>query len=144
MVEETGTVTKVHGEMAKVLVPKKTACEGCSVEGACESTAEGMEIDAFNPVHAREGQRVRVHMAPREYLKGSLLVYGFPLVLFIAGTIVGKIIGDNHFREANSDLIAAITGFMLLVLSLACVRMWSKKMETGSGHRPVIEEIVNE
>ncbi|GBD97088.1 MAG TPA: hypothetical protein ENG83_08665 [Nitrospirae bacterium] len=142
MEEETGTVTKVYGLMAKVLVHKKSSCEGCGVQGACQSTAEGMEIEALNPVQAREGQKVKILVKPDEYLKGSMLVYGLPLVFFIAGSILGKIIGEEYFKGISSDLIAAIAGFSALILSLAGVRVLIMKAEKKSGYKPVIEEIL--
>lgn len=142
MVEETGIVTKIEGNMAKVLVQKKSACDGCSIQGACQSTSEGMEIEALNAAHAREGQRVKILLTPRDYLKGTMIVYGLPLVLFITGAIIGKNIGEEYFKEINSDLVAAIAGFIALALSLAGVRIWSKKMESKTEYNPVIEEII--
>ncbi len=143
MVEETGTVTKVEGNMAKVLVQKKSACDSCSVQGACTSTPQGMEIEALNAVHAKEGQRVKVLMAPQEYLKGSLIVYGLPLIVFIAGAIIGKNIGEEHFKEIDSDIVAAIAGFASLILSFIGVRIWSSRIETKAEYKPVIEEIID-
>jgi sigma-E factor negative regulatory protein RseC len=142
MVEETGIVTKVHGNMASVLVQKKSSCDGCSVQGACESTAEGMEMDALNPVHASEGQKVKVSITSQAYLKGSMIVYGLPLVIFIAGAIMGKNIGEDYFKDMNSDLVAAITGFSALILSLLGVKAWSKRAESRTELKPVIEEII--
>ncbi|MBI4682220.1 MAG: SoxR reducing system RseC family protein [Nitrospirae bacterium] len=144
MVEETGIITKVDGNMAKVLVQKKSACDGCSVEGACKSTPEGVEIEALNAVHAKVGQRVKILMTPRDYLKGTIIVYGLPLVVFIAGAIFGKNIGEEYFRDINSDIAAACTGFVFLALSLIGVRIWSKKMESDAEYNPVIEEIIKE
>ena len=142
MLEETGIVTKVEGNMARVLVQKKSACDGCSVEGACKSTPEGMEIEALNAVHAKVGQRVKIMMTTGEYLKGTMIVYGIPLIIFIAGAILGKNIGEKYFTDMNSDMIAAVTGFVSLVLSLAGARLWSRKMESRAEYKPVIEEIM--
>jgi len=142
MLEETGIVTKVDGNMAMVLVQKKSACDGCSVEGACKATPEGMEIEALNAVHAKVGQRVKILMTPGEYLKGTIIVYGIPLIVFIAGAIFGKNIGEKYFTDMNSDIIAAITGFVSLLLSLAAARIWSRKRESKAEYKPVIEEII--
>lgn len=143
MVEETGIVTKIDGNMAKVLVQKKSACDGCGMQGTCQSTPEGMEIEALNAVHAKEGQRVKILMTPRDYLKGTMIVYGLPLVVFITGAIIGKNIGEGYLKDMNSDLVAAVTGFIALALSLAGVRIWSKKMESNAEYNPVIEEIID-
>ncbi len=142
MLEETGIVTKIDGNMARVLVQKKSACDGCSVEGACKATPEGMDIEALNAVHAKVGQRVKILMTPRDYLKGTMIVYGLPLVVFIAGAIFGKNIGEEYLKGMNSDLIAAIAGFIALAVSLAGVRIWSKRMELRTEYKPVIEEII--
>lgn len=142
MVEETGIVSKVKDGMATVLVQRKSSCEGCTMAGSCEFTPEGMEIEALNPVHAREGQKVQVLMAPQEYLRGSLIVYGIPLVLFVAGAIIGKNIGEEYFRDIDSDLIAAITAFATLILSLLGIKLWSRKVESNTEYKPVIEKII--
>jgi sigma-E factor negative regulatory protein RseC len=142
MVEETGTVIQVEGDIARVLVQKKSACDGCSAQGACKTTDAGMEIEAVNAARAKEGQTVKVMMGPQQYLKGSIMIYGIPLVLFIAGAIAGKNLGDTYLSQYNSDLIAACTGFLFLFLSFLGVRIWSRRLESSVENRPVIEKIV--
>ena len=115
MIEEIGIVVKTEGDLARVTVQKRGACEGCTAKGACESTSEGMEIEALNPVHAKEGQTVKVLLQAETYLKGSMIIYGLPLVLFITGAIVGKNIGESYFLNTSSDIIAAIFGFGSLI-----------------------------
>ncbi len=142
MIEEIGIVTKTDGFTAKVAVQKKGTCEGCAAQGACETTEGGMEIEALNPVDAKEGQTVRILINPRTYLKGTMLVYGIPLAALIAGAIVGKNIGEKFFRETSSDLIAAIAGFGAFVLSFLIIKIWTHKFETKTEYKPVIEEII--
>ena len=143
MIEEIGIVVKTEGEIAKVSVKKRGACDGCTAKGACESTSEGMEIEALNPVHAREGQTVKVLLQAGTYLKGSMIVYGLPLVLFIAGAIAGKNIGEAYFLNTSSDFIAAIFGFAALIASLLAVKIWSRKLESKAESKPFIGEIIS-
>jgi len=143
MIEEIGVVMKTEGETARVAVQKRGACEGCTAKGACESTSDGMEIEALNPVHAKEGETVKVMLQAGTYLKGSIIVYGLPLVLFIAGAIAGKNIGDAYFPNSSSDLVAAIFGFISLIASLIAVKIWSRKLESNAEYKPVIAEIIN-
>lgn len=142
MVEETGIVKKVDGLTAIVLVQRKGACEGCVVKGACKTTDEGAEIEALNPVKAKVGQKVRLSMTSHSYLKGSMIVYGMPLVIFIAAAILGKNIGGKYLVEFNSDLIAAISAILSLIISYAGIRLWSMKAEKRSELQSVIEEII--
>ena len=142
MIEEIGIVVKTEGDLARVTVQKRGACEGCTAKGACESTSEGMEIEALNPVHAKEGQTVKVLLQAETYLKGSMIIYGLPLVLFITGAIVGKNIGESYFLNTSSDIIAAIFGFGSLIGSLIAVKIWSGKLESRAEYKPYIDEIV--
>lgn len=143
MVEETGLVTKIDGVMAKILVQKRGACEGCAVRGVCEPSEEGMEIEALNPVQAKVGQKVKVSIKPQAYLKGTIFVYGLPLLSFIAGVIIGKNIGETYFKEISSDLVSFILGFAAFIISFLIVKAWSKKIETKIEYKPIIEEILN-
>lgn len=143
MIEEIGIVIKTEGDKARVAVQKRGACEGCTAKGACESTSEGVEIEALNPVNAREGQTVKVLLHVETYLKGSMIVYGLPLVLFIAGAIAGKNIGEVYFAGYDSDLFAAIFGFASLIASLIAVKIWSGKLESKAESKPYIGEIVS-
>lgn len=144
MTEETGIVKKVDGIMAMVAVQKKDACDGCSAKDACSSTSdEEAVLEAINAAKAEVGQTVRISMKPMTYFKGTMLVYGMPLVLFLAGTITGQKIGEEYFIETSSELIAAITGFAALFISLLIIKIWSGKTESRKGSQPVIEEILN-
>ncbi len=144
MIEETGVVTKTDGAMAKVAVQKRGACEGCAVRGVCETSDDGMEIEAFNPVQAQIGQTVKIFIKPQTYLKGTIIVYGIPLSAFIAGVIIGKNIGERYFKTISSDLVSFIAGFSALILSFVIVKAWSKKVETKVEYKPVIEEVLHE
>ncbi len=144
MNEETGIVTKVEGIMAMVAVQKKDACDACSAKDACTSTSEEEALlEAINAAKAEVGQTVRISMKPMTYLKGTMLVYGLPLVLFLAGAVAGQKIGEEYFRETSSDLVAAVTGFASLFISLLIIKIWSGKTESRKGSQPVIEEILN-
>ncbi len=142
MIDETGVVTKTEGITAKILVQKKSSCENCGVASACKSSDNGMEIEALNPVQAKVGQTVKVSIKPQTYLKGTMLVYGIPLVALIAGAILGKNIGEIYFKGVNSDSIAALLGFAALIITFLVIYAWSKKAETKTEHKPVIEEIM--
>lgn len=143
MIEETGKVTAVNDTTAIILVQKKGACEGCAVSGICKPSEKGMEIEALNPIHAKKGQTVKISMRAQAYLKGTIVVYGFPLTAFIASAILGKNIGEKYFKEISSDTVSVILGFTALIASFLIVRVWSKKAETKKEYQPVIEEILS-
>ena len=140
--EEVGVVTETDGITAKVVVQKKGACEGCTT-GTCESTDNGMEIEAVNTIKAQPGQTVRVSIGAYSYLKSSMIAYGMPLVFFIGGTILGKDLGEKHLVGYNSDLTAAIAGFTALIISLFIIKLISGRLASKKEYRPYIEEIIS-
>ncbi len=142
MIEETGIVIKTDGITATVAVQKRGACEGCAAKGVCETTDAGMEVEALNPVHAKVGQTVEVSIKPRTYLKGSIIVYGFPLIAFVAGVIAGKDIGERYFKGIDSDIISVVLGFALLIISFLIIKVWSRQVESKEEYKPVIEKII--
>ncbi len=143
MIEEVGTVTKVEGVTALVAVKKKSSCDGCTAGGACKTTADGAEIEAINPIHAKEGQTVKLSMQPYTYLKGSMLIYGMPVVILITGAIIGKNIGEKYITGVDSDLVAAVLGFSCLLLSFIGIKIWSRNISSKTEYKPVIEEIIS-
>ncbi len=127
MIEETGVVTVTEGITARVKVQKRGACEGCTATGVCETSDDGMEINALNPVQAKVGQTVKVNIKPQSYLMGTMMVYGFPMIALIAGAIIGKNIGEKYFSGFDSDIIAAFLGFASLFITFLFVKNWSRK-----------------
>jgi sigma-E factor negative regulatory protein RseC len=142
MIEEQGVVIKTDGTIARILVQKRGACEGCAATGVCETSDEGMEIDALNSVNAKVGQKVKVSITSQTYLKGTLLIYGLPLVSLITGAIIGKNIGEEFITGINSDITAALLGFAAFIAVFLFIRGWIRKAETKTEYRPVIDEII--
>jgi sigma-E factor negative regulatory protein RseC len=142
-VEEIGFIKGVEGMMAVVSLPKKSACEGCSL-GVCKADEKYMEVRALNPLNARAGQKVRVVMKSYTYLKGSLIVYGIPALALIAGAVLGKEVFSPLLSESDPDIVSAITGFAAFMLSFVGIKVWSSRAEKKTEMRPVIEEILDE
>lgn len=141
--EEAGVVTSIKDNIAKVLVQRRSECEKCAATNICEPAGGGMEIEALNPIQAKVGQTVKIAIKPQAYLRGSIIIYGFPLIAFIAGAILGKNIGETYFKDVNSDVASAILGFISLIITFIIIKIWSKKAETRLEYKPVIEEILN-
>ncbi len=133
-------VKSVEGMIAKVVVERKSICDKCT-EGKCLLTDGGAIIEAFNQVKAKEGQRVRVVFRPYSYLKGSVLIYGIPALMLIVGAIIGREV-LSRFIEMDADLLSAIGGFSLLIITFIIVRIITARVEKNIEYKPVIEEII--
>ncbi len=142
--DEIGVVTKIEGRLATVTVSKKPGiCEQCSM-GTCHVSEASAEVEALNMVDAEVGQTVRVAMKPFSYLKGSLIVYGIPVLCLILGAILGKqFFSRTLMKGTDPDIVSAIFGFALFAVSFIIIKIWSKRAEKKIEYKPVIEEILD-
>jgi len=141
--EEIGIVKSTEGVKARVIVKRKSVCDQCT-QVACTITDEGSEIEALNPVKAREGQKVKVSIKPYSYLKGSILIYGIPALSLIAGAILGRVLLPPLLTGLKPDVLSALGGFGALILSLMIIKMITGRMGKKTQFHPVIEEIIDE
>src|SRR5574337_3997 len=137
MIEEEGIVAEVEGDIAKVALLKKSACESCAASGVCHPGDTEL-MEASNPLGAKKGQKVKVVVAPQMYLKASIILYGVPTAAFVAAAILGKNLAMKFGREASSDLWAFIAGAVSLAISFFFIRLYNKKVEKTQKYKPVI------
>lgn len=142
MTEEIGIVKGLDGKLAIVKVPKKSACEGCTM-GTCKPDEQSMEIEAFNQVGAQIGQKVRVLIKPYAYMKGSMLIYGIPALALVFGAVVGKEIFSSYFPGTDPDILSAVFGFSALAASFLIVKIWISFAGRKIESKPVVEEILS-
>ncbi|RMD56056.1 MAG: hypothetical protein D6828_04300, partial [Nitrospirae bacterium] len=141
---EIGIVKEIiDGVAAKVIILKnhQSNCESCC-SSSCSASPE-MEVEALNPVGAEVGHKVEVSMKPYTYLKGVLIVYALPVLLFFLAAILGKYIGDVYIKEINPDLISAGAAFSTLIITYVIIKIWSMKISKKKKRRyAVIEKII--
>ncbi|HDH96259.1 MAG TPA: hypothetical protein ENF73_00860, partial [Proteobacteria bacterium] len=93
---EEGTVVRVSGRTAEVVVDRTSACDRCHARGYCQLVeADKLVISARNEAGARAGQRVVVEVPDEAGLAASSLAYLVPTVLFIAGIILGRAVSGS-------------------------------------------------
>jgi positive regulator of sigma E activity len=145
MIEEEGVVIAVEGKTAKVSVLKKSACESCAAAGVCHpQDADRSLLTADNPLHAMQGQRVKVLLAPQVYLKrSSLIQYGVPAAALVSGAIIAKNLAMRFGGEAQSDLWALFGGTACLLFGYGFIRIQNKKVEQLPNYKPIIVEILS-
>jgi sigma-E factor negative regulatory protein RseC len=142
MVEEIGVVTSVDGQTARVNVPKKSACSGCTA-GVCVAGEQSMEIIALNKAGAKAGQKVRVSVHSNVYMKSAMIIYGIPSIALVLGAVFGKEVMPGVIRGTDPDVLSAIFGFGFLGLSFVFVKIWAGRKIDKAESSPVIEEIIS-
>jgi len=139
--DEIGVVKRVDGNTATVVIQRTAACDHC-VKDDCDVTTEGIETEAINAVHAKEGQTVKLVMRAHIYIKGMFVLYIIPVLALIIGAVLGQDILPSYFVNTDPQALAAAGGFFLLFISLFIVKLLSSRMEKNTEYKSVIEKIV--
>lgn len=146
MIEEVGTVVELPAKhLARVLCQKSSMCEHCATAGACHVGDDGRArvVEAYNPVGAAVGDRVRVAVSTRNFLQSGFLLYILPLLAMVAGAVIGNLVGESLPGGPNPDLLSAIFGVFFLAASFLVIRVGSRALSPDA-FRPQIVAILDE
>ncbi|MDO5110987.1 MAG: SoxR reducing system RseC family protein [Clostridia bacterium] len=111
--QQTGQVIAVENGTATVRIQRCEACEHC---GACFRIGEKeADILLHNPVGARVGDYVAIHMRPQNVLLASAIAYGIPLCALLIGVLLGSLWGDVY-TALGGVLFPAAAFFLLRAL----------------------------
>jgi sigma-E factor negative regulatory protein RseC len=139
---EIGVVKSINGISAKVFIGRSGGCCDSCEKPACDIPENGVETDAVNIAGAQIGQRVKVVMKPRTYMKGALLLFVLPIVALITGIIAGEMYLTRIVAGIDPELLAASGGFTALFLSFFLIKGLAKRMEKKTDNRSVIDAII--
>ena len=110
--------------MAQVACLRQSACSGdCHKCSGCGAVEQTMIFTARNPIGARPGDMVTVESATGPLLKAAAVLYLLPLVLFIAGYLVGM-------QWGMGGLVGAMAFAASIGLIIAYDRLVMKKKNT--------------
>lgn len=125
--EQTVLVKRVLEDgSAEVLRVRESACSGeCHKCSGCGSSQQTMVICAENPIGAKVGDWVAIEAKSGAVLKAAVMLYIVPLVLFIAGYLLGE-----HLWQ--SGILFALAG---LLIGLVLVKLLDRHMtKKGSAY----------
>lgn len=125
MIEETGVVVSVQGDLAEVAGQARSSCGGCAVKGACGTSLlaryfgpKRLLLQASNSIGARPGERVIIGLPEGALLEVSVLAYLVPLAALVGGAVAGAFV--VRLAPAYTQLVSVITG----VGGLAAALTW--------------------
>ena len=111
--ENIGIVTQIVGETAKIRIDRESACGGnCVSCKGCPSSA--VIIDIENTVGLCVGDRVKLTLDNKEFLKSALIGYGVMVVLMVVCAVLGYMLLHNESASVICGLSGLIIGFLIL------------------------------
>lgn len=130
MIEEKGKVIEIKGDTVIVAVERKDRghCGSCCL---CRKGDGGQFfLEAKNSGEVKEGDSVFVRIDDVALLKGTIFIYGLPILGFIAGLVTAHYINNLYIKTAI--FISVFTAFWYYGLK--------KGNELGKKKKP---EIIN-
>ena len=118
MAEHIGIVIKAgSGTYAQVVTDRKGACGGCqSTPGGCRSclVSAKMESRVANPVRAKAGDLVKIHLSSTNLFTGAAILYLLPILGLLTGAFTGAWVSTVFgLAEIFGSLGGAITGLIV-------------------------------
>lgn len=128
-----GLVTAINGGNAQIHFLRGSACAHC---GACLTVGETeMEISLPNTLGAKVGDRVDVDLSPKRLVQASLLAYAVPLVLLIAGVMLGSRI---------ADWVGLVVGVAACGIGYLILRVVEKRTKDKHSFQPRMTRILDD
>lgn len=135
-------MTRTEKNRAWVKTQRSSACESCASHGACTSLGGGkdMEVETLNDAGAAVGDRVQISFDTSKLMGVSFLVYIFPILLLIAGAMLGEKMAPQF--GLNESVSSALGGFGFFGLAFVLVRWWSRILARKRNYQPRIQKIL--
>jgi sigma-E factor negative regulatory protein RseC len=143
MAEQIGIVTEIDpGGWARVLTDRKGACGGCHSDlgGGCRSCLAGAKFESrvTNPLGAKPGDIVKVSLRSRDFFKGAVMLYLFPVVALLVGALTGSwILEMVGLPPTTGGILGALVGVCIAALFL--VRLDRSRIAKSSLIPSVVE-----
>ena len=111
-------------DTVQVACIRQSACSGdCHKCSGCGAVEQTMIFTACNPIGAKPGDLVTVESATGPVLKAAAVLYMLPLVLFIAGYLLGM-------RWQLGGLIGGLAFVLSIAIVVAYDRLVMQKRNT--------------
>lgn len=97
---EEGIVVGAKKGSAEIILVNSDNCEECSAKLFCKPRGKETHIlKAFDPYGVREGDEVRISVQGAKILEASFFLYGLPLIIMIAGLLLGMVLFENTLNK---------------------------------------------
>ncbi len=140
MIEEQALVIGVEGDSAMLEIVRRSPCGLCGQTRGCGVSVFGRLLGhrnnvfkAVNILNARIGDHVVVGVDEKALLASSLMVYGIPLALLLAGAAVG-----TWLAPTGGDVWPLAGAGLGLSVGLLWLRSRATKRGLDARYRPVI------
>lgn len=103
---------------AEVIRVRESACSGdCHQCSGCGAAQQTVKLTVENPIGARVGDMVVITSGSADVLKAAAVLYMLPLVLFLAGYLLGQSLWQ----------LGPLIGLLGVALGIALIKLYDKR-----------------
>lgn len=138
---EEGVVIRTIGNRAWIKTRRSAACEHCHSKDSCKTLggSNDMQVEAVNPVGAKEGDQVVLSFSTASLLKGTFLIYMVPVLCLLIGAGIGVKLSQIYGYDRSAA--SALVGFGALFASFFFIRAKGNRLADTEAYQPRIIRI---
>ena len=124
MILETGKIVAIEAEGVWVETIQRSVCGSCKAEKGCGQSLMAkwgaspsyiwVLLEGRDPANYQLGDEIQLGIAEDVVVKASLLAYVMPLLLLVAGTLVGQWLFGSEAAVALGALLGLVAGGLIL------------------------------
>ncbi len=144
MLTENARVIEVNDDIAVVETQRKVACQSCAVNKGCGTGViakilggKRFHLKVLNPIKAEVGDEVIVGIEDNLLVASSFIVYTIPLVLMLAGGLLGDVV-TRTADNSSSEWLVILLSAMGFLGGLIGINRFSRRIASNAKFRPVI------
>lgn len=144
VIEEKGRILAIENGIAVIEVQRRSGCGQCNLQKPCASGTLGKLfgqrqtlLHLSSEPDIAVGQEVMLGLPEQSLLKGSIAVYGLPLVLMFVCGFTGQFL-NGLFSWTETELPNVVFGFSGLALGFYGLRRYSKRISRDISFRPIL------
>ncbi len=131
---EEGIVKEVKDGIAQIVLNESGSCSSCAAKAVCKPGEDEQKIlPARDTLGVHPGDKVRIAIKGKNILTASFLLYGLPLILFLAGIFFGI----KYFIH-QKELWGTVLGFALIAVYAVILNIFSNKKKNKDKFIPEI------
>lgn len=136
-----GLVKETKGNLLTVRIVRREACGECR---ACLSgmMENDMDIEAKNLCDAEVGDWVELELQENAFMNAVLIMYGIPLIGFLAGILLGYFV-VGPFLPISESLTAILLGALGIFICYMWIKSQNPRWESGK-YRPLAVSLAEE
>ena len=137
---QSGVVTALEGENARVAFVRSEACAQCRM---CDFGAQ-QQVESLMPNRcgAQVGDTVLVELHGDKVLRASAVAYLIPLAGLLFGLALGQRIAPALGFAQKSELCACLFGLLLMALAFLGIRLTEKRRSAKALYAPQMLRVV--